>query len=251
MLPLRDENPTVRTPYATYLLIALNVLAWVLLQGVGGDPALGRSICSYGFIPGDVLATASGAGSWATEPSRVCPSGTGGAWATVLTSMFMHGGWFHILGNLWFLYVFGDNVEDAMGSVRFLVFYLLCGVAAALAQAASNPASVIPMVGASGAIGGVMGGYALLYPKARVHMLIFLGFLITTAAVPAFVVLGYWMVVQFVGVFFSSSGGGGVAFWAHIGGFVAGLVLVLLFRRRDYVRAHLAQPPRKSARHRW
>ena len=232
MIPLRDENPTWGTPWATYALIALNIAAWLALQGLGTHPALQASVVQYGFTPGDVL---HGEGSW----------------ITVITSMFMHGGWFHILGNLWFLWIFGDNVEDAMGSARFVVFYLLCGMAAAAAQAISDPSSAIPMVGASGAIGGVMGAYALLYPQARVHMLIFLGFLVTTAAVPAVLMLGYWILVQVLGGVLAPSGGGGVAFWAHVGGFAAGLVLVVLFRQPQRLSRHLSQPRRRSARHRW
>ncbi len=251
MLPLRDENPTFATPWATYALIGLNLLAWVALQGLGVDPALGESICRYGYIPGDVLGTAAAGSAWPIDATRVCVIDGNGSWLSVASSMFMHGGWFHILGNLWFLWIFGDNVEDAMGSVRFVVFYLLCGVAAAAAQTMSAPDSTVPMVGASGAIGGVMGAYALLYPKARVHMLIFLGFFVTTAAVPAVLMLGYWIIVQLLGGVFTPTGGGGVAFWAHIGGFAAGLALVLPFRNPARLARHLAQTRRRTARHRW
>jgi membrane associated rhomboid family serine protease len=153
--------------------------------------------------------------------------------------MFMHGGWFHIIGNLWFLWVFGDNVEDAMGPFRFAVFYLVCGVAATLAHVFSNPESAMPVVGASGAIGGVMGAYALLYPRAPVHLLVPLGFLLTRMVVPAYVMLGYWFLLQIVGGIPSLEGkGGGVAFWAHVGGFVAGIALVPLFRIPARVEAH-------------
>jgi membrane associated rhomboid family serine protease len=159
--------------------------------------------------------------------------------------MFMHGGWFHILGNMWFLWVFGDNVEDAMGPVRYVIFYLLCGLAAAAAQVATDPASTIPMVGASGAIGGVMGGYARLYPRARIETLVPLGFYFTTFAVPAYVMLGYWFLIQILGGIPALAGaGGGVAFWAHVGGFAAGVILVGPFRRRDLLVAHLARSPR-------
>ncbi len=158
---------------------------------------------------------------------------------TLVTSMFLHGGWLHILGNMWFLWIFGNNVEDSMGHARFAVFYLLCGIAAAVAQIVSNPASGIPMVGASGAIGGVMGAYIVLYPRVHVHMLIFLGFFVTTVAVPAVFMLGYWLLIQVIGGFGSiGAQGGGVAFWAHIGGFVAGMILVLLFRKPELVDRH-------------
>jgi membrane associated rhomboid family serine protease len=155
--------------------------------------------------------------------------------------MFMHGGWLHIIGNMWFLAVFGDNVEDAMGSVRFVLFYLLCGSAAAAAQMISAPASPVPMVGASGAIGGVMGAYAVLFPRAPVHMLIFLGFFFTRVVIPAFLVLGYWFLLQLLGGFVPGEGSGGVAFWAHIGGFASGVLLVKVFSppdRLDACRSH-------------
>jgi membrane associated rhomboid family serine protease len=160
-------------------------------------------------------------------------------WLTPFTSMFMHGGWFHILGNLWFLWVFGDNVEDSMGTVRFLVFYVLCGLAAVAVQTLANPSSAVPMVGASGAIGGVMGAYALLYPRVPVHMMVVLGFYIDRIAVPAYLMLGYWLMVQVIGGLPTLGGGGaGVAFWAHVGGFVAGLGLAPLFRVPALVEAH-------------
>ncbi|MDZ7735105.1 MAG: rhomboid family intramembrane serine protease [Gammaproteobacteria bacterium] len=164
----------------------------------------------------------------------------------------MHGGWFHIIANMWFLWVFGDNVEDAMGPFRFMVFYLLCGLAAATAQIAANPASEIPMVGASGAIGGVMGAYARLYPMVHVHTLIFLGFYITTIAIPAWVMLGYWFLLQLLGGLPAlGATGGGVAFWAHIGGFVAGLILIGPMHRPDYLAEHRRRAPRRVSRHRF
>ena len=150
----------------------------------------------------------------------------------------MHGGWLHIIGNMWFLWIFGDNVEDAMGSFRFVLFYLLCGVAAAGLQVAANTESTIPMVGASGAIGGVMGAYVLLYPRVHVHLLIFLGFFVTTIAVPAVFLLGYWFLVQVLGGFSSIGARGGVAFWAHVGGFAAGALFVLLFRNPKLLGKH-------------
>jgi membrane associated rhomboid family serine protease len=140
--------------------------------------------------------------------------------------MFMHGGWFHIIGNMWFLAVFGDNVEDALGSVRFILFYLLCGVAAAALQVVTDSRSVVPMVGASGAIGGVMGAYAVLFPRAPVHVLVFFGFYVSRFVVPAFLMLGYWFVIQILGGIPALAGaGGGIAFWAHVGGFAAGVIL--------------------------
>ncbi len=157
--------------------------------------------------------------------------------------MFMHGSWMHLLGNMWFLWLFGNNIEDSMGRIRFLVFYLVCGLAAAFAQILTSPSSAIPMVGASGAISGVMGAYLLLYPKVRVYTLVPLGFFITSMALPAWVMLGYWFVIQFISGLVSFGGEmGGVAFWAHIGGFVAGIALIKLFARGDYIGERQASP---------
>jgi membrane associated rhomboid family serine protease len=170
-------------------------------------------------------------------------------WLTPFTSMFMHGGWFHIVGNLWFLWVFGDNVEDSMGPLRFVVFYVLCGLAAVAAQSLANPASAVPMVGASGAIGGVMGAYALLYPRVPVHMLVVLGFYIDRIAVPALLMLGYWLLIQVLaGLPTLGGGGAGVAFWAHVGGFLTGLGLVPVFRVPARVEAHRALLRRHAGR---
>ncbi len=233
MFPINDENPQLRTPLVTYTLIGLNLLSWFILQGSGTEPAIVQSVCRFGLIPGELLNAYSYVPG---SPANPCPVTGGASWLTMLTSMFMHGGWMHILGNLWFLWVFGDNVEDAMGSLRFLAFYLLCGLAAAAAQIASDSSSPIPMVGASGAIGGVMGAYIMLYPRVHVHMLVFLGFFVTVLAVPAVMMLGYWILLQFLGVL--RGGGGGVAFWAHIGGFAAGAALVWPFRDRALLNAH-------------
>ncbi|MGQ0428558.1 MAG: rhomboid family intramembrane serine protease [Gammaproteobacteria bacterium] len=214
MFPIRDDNPHFLTPYATFGLIAANVAAWILLQGLGTEPAFSASVFGLGLVPADA------------------------SWHSVLTSMFMHGGWLHLIGNMWFLWIFGNNVEDVMGHVRFIVFYLLCGVAAALAQVVANPASPVPMVGASGAIGGVMGAYVLLYPRVHVHLLVVLGFYVTTFAVPAVFMLGYWFLLQLVSGWATMGAKGGVAFWAHAGGFIAGGILVFLFRNRRLLARH-------------
>ena len=239
MFPIRDDNPHFLTPIVTYGLIAANVLAWALLQGFGTEPVLSSSVCRLGLIPGELLQTAPTGASCQVGPNNVCVITSTPAWYTPVTSMFMHGGWFHLLGNMWFLWIFGKNVEDAMGHVRFVAFYLLCGLAAAAAQTLADPDSIIPMVGASGAIGGVMGAYVLLYPRVHVHMLLVLGFYVTTIAVPAFFMLGYWFAVQLLSGWTSIGvEGGGVAFWAHVGGFVAGAVLVLLFRDPRLLERH-------------
>ena len=239
MFPLRDDNPHFLTPVVTYAIIAINVLVWVLVQGLGSEPSLSSSICRLGLIPGELLQTAPPGARVPLSEQAVCILGDTASWYTPLTSMFMHGGWMHLIGNMWFLWIFGNNVEDSMGHVRFLAFYLLCGAAAAALQTVTDPNSIVPMVGASGAIGGVMGAYVLLYPRVNVHMLLFLGFYATTIAVPAFFMLGYWFIVQFLSGWMSiGAEGGGVAFWAHVGGFVAGAVLVLLFRDRRLLERH-------------
>ena len=160
--------------------------------------------------------------------------------ATLFTSMFLHGGFMHLAGNMLYLWIFGNNVEDSMGHVRFVIFYLLCGVAAALAQAWPNPDSTIPMIGASGAISGVLGAYLLLFPRARVLVLIPLGAFSRIVYVPAMFVLGFWFVLQLINTALSEGGQGGVAFGAHIGGFVAGMVLIPLFKHRH---VRLFAPP--------
>lgn len=240
MFPLRDENPTLRTPIAVISIIAFNVAAWALLQGFGNGAALAQSLCDWGLIPGELLHTA--------RPGTLAPLGEGLACRleptanslSLISHMFLHGGWLHLIGNMWFLWVFGDNVEDAMGPGRFWGFYLLCGLAAAGAQILSNPGAAIPMVGASGAIGGVMGGYARLYPRARIQTFIFLGFYATTVAIPAIGMLGYWFILQLAsGIPALREAGGGVAFWAHAGGFVAGLLLVKPMHRPELLLEHL------------
>ena len=239
MFPYRDENETIRTPYATFVLIALNVATWLFIQGAGSSMALARSICDLGLIPGELTLSVPPGTRFPMGEGLVCLTDPGRQVSNVLTSMFLHGGWMHILGNMWFMWIFGNNVEDAMGRFRFVVFYLLTGVGAALTQVFITPASAVPMVGASGAISGVMGAYIVLYPRVRVFMLVPLGFLLTSFAWPAWMMLGYWLVLQFVsGLTVIDKEGGGVAFWAHFGGFAAGVVLIKLFARSDYLAEH-------------
>lgn len=236
MFPLHDENPSILTPIGTLLIVALNAAVWLLVQGLGSEPALTRSVCEYGLIPAELLQRLPAGTRVALGDHASCVLGMGPVWLTPLSSMFLHGSWLHIIGNLWFLWVFGNNVEDAMGHARFLVFYLVCGFAAAGAQMLSHPGSQLPMVGASGAIGGVMGAYALLYPGNRIDTLIIFGFYLRRMAVPAYIMLGYWFVLQLLGGLPSLGGeGAGVAFWAHIGGFVAGAALVRLFRDPELI----------------
>jgi membrane associated rhomboid family serine protease len=239
VFPIRDDNPQFLTPIATIALIGLNVAAWIFVQGLGTQPTLSGSVCTLGLIPGEFLQRLPPGTTLPISPGVVCVITENSSWFTPVTSMFMHGGWLHIIFNMWFMWIFGDNVEDAMGHVRFVLFYLLCGFAAAALQVFANPDSAIPMVGASGAIGGVMGAYIILYPRVHVHLLVILGFYVTTIAVPAVLMLGYWLLAQLIGGWTSSGGeGGGVAFWAHVGGFVAGAILVLVFRDRRLLDRH-------------
>jgi membrane associated rhomboid family serine protease len=234
MFPLRDENPTLSASWATLVLIALNGAAWFFVQGLGTEPALSSSVCTLGAIAGELLGTLPPGTHVQTGPDTWCVLTDDPNWITPLTSMFLHGGWFHLIGNLWFLAVFGDNVEDSMGAGRFVVFYVICGLVAVAAQLLANPASPVPMVGASGAIGGVMGAYAILYPRVPVHMLVFLGFFFTRIVVPAYLLLGYWFMLQILGGIPTVGGTGvGVAFWAHVGGFLAGVALIFAFLWRE------------------
>ncbi|HET8542350.1 MAG TPA: rhomboid family intramembrane serine protease [Anaeromyxobacter sp.] len=242
MIPYRDENVTTRRSYVTLALIALNAVAWLTVQGAGAPLPLVRSVCELGLVAGELTGAVPVGTGFPLGDGAICTIDPGPQYAHLLTSMFLHGSWMHLLGNMWFLWLFGDNVEDSMTRPRFVAFYLLCGLAAALAQVISDPASGVPMVGASGAIGGVMGGYLVLYPRVRVFALVPLGFFITSVALPAWMMLVYWVGLQVLsGVASIGRSGGGVAFWAHVGGFVAGVLLAKLFARRDRVVAHQAR----------
>ncbi|HEX9693147.1 MAG TPA: rhomboid family intramembrane serine protease [Gemmatimonadales bacterium] len=240
MFPYKDENPTILTPVVTVGLIVATSLVWVLVQGAGSQPALARSVCRWGLVAGELLGRVADGTVVPLGPQLGCRLGSA-HWITPISSMFLHGGWFHLIGNMWFLWVFGNNIEDAMGHGRFVAFYIVCGLLAAGAQMMMDPGAAIPMVGASGAISGVMGAYLVLYPRARVHMLIFLGFFVTTAVVPAYLMLLYWAFLQLLGSLPAMGGGasgGGVAFMAHVGGFVAGVVLIRLFAKPELLAAH-------------
>ena len=251
MIPYHDENETQRAAYVTLALIALCVLAWLFVQGAGAEVPLAASVCNLGLIPGELTGTLAPGARFQMGPNLVCLADPGRQYANVLTSMFLHGSWMHLIGNMWFLWLFGNNIEDSMTRPRFLAFYVLCGLAAALLQVVFEPDSIIPMVGASGAISGVMGAYLVLYPRVRVFTILPLGFFITTVALPAWGMLIYWMFLQVVGGLTRIGGSeeGGVAFWAHVGGFVAGVVLVKLFARPDHVvehRSHHWRPQREG-----
>ncbi len=227
-IPLSDENPATRRPYVTVGLIIVNALFWFYEVATGVDQAT----VTFGVIPSWLLGGVTE--GWIQIPDYgSVPVHQGVPWPfTVLTSMFMHGSWLHIIGNMWFLWIFGDNVEDAMGHGRYFAFYIVAGVAAAMAQVLITPSATVPMVGASGAIAGVLGAYLILYPHARVRSLFILFIFITTIYVPAWLLLGLWFVSQFF------IGGHEVAWMAHVGGFIAGAALVhLLVKHRP--------PPRR------
>lgn len=243
MIPYRDENKTQRWAIVTGAIIGLNVGAWIYLQGAGADFPLAKSVCNLGLIPGELTASLPVGTRFPMGPGLLCLTDPGRQYSHLISSMFLHGSWMHLLGNMWFLWLFGNNVEDSMGRLRFIVFYLLTGLAAAFGQVFTNPSSVIPMVGASGAISGVMGAYLILYPRVKVYVLVPIVIFFTSLALPAWMMLGYWFFIQLASGLLSSGEMGGVAFWAHIGGFVAGVALIKVFARDDYVQAHRA--------HRW
>jgi membrane associated rhomboid family serine protease len=221
MIPLRDDNPTTIPPVVTIGIIVLCALVFLWQQTLSPEAGM-IAVYAYGVVPAVLF----GNDSLPPEIARIP------AELSVLTSMFMHGGWMHIIGNMLYLWIFGNNIEDAVGHVRFVLFYLLCGAAAALAQSVFNVHSEVPMIGASGAIAGVLGAYMVLFPRAHVLVLVPLGFFTQILRLPALLVLGFWFVLQFIeGGLIAPKGEGGVAYWAHIGGFVAGIVLIFLLRR--------------------
>ena len=240
MIPYHDENETQRTPYVTLLLIAANVLTWVLVQGAGTMPSLARSVCDLGLIPGELTASLPAGTSFPMGEGVACLTDPGRQVQNVISSMFLHGSWMHLIGNMWFLWLFGNNIEDSMTRARFVAFYLLAGLGAGLAQVLADPSSGVPMVGASGAISGVMGAYLVLFPRVRVFTLVPLGFFLTSFALPAWAMLIYWFALQFIGGVTSVAAeqSGGVAFWAHLGGFVAGVALVKWFERPERLAEH-------------
>ena len=223
MFPLRDTIPSRRTPFVLWVIVLANALAFAYELSLRGG-ALERLIGEYGVIPARIGLT--------TDGLVRAPE----AYLTLVTSMFLHGGWFHVIGNLWTLLIFGDNIEDRMGHLRFLVFYLLCGVVAGGVHVYFHPASTVPTIGASGAIAGVMGAYFVLYPRARVITLIPLLFYPLFVELPAFVFLGLWLTTQVLSssaALTAPDAAGGIAFLAHVGGFAAGFLLHWIFVRRE------------------
>ena len=224
MIPIRDDVPNTTTPWVNYFLIALNIVVFLFEIALAPN-ARNEFIYQFGVVPSHTTALLAGI--------RVSPEI---ALVPLFTSMFLHASWLHLLANMWALWIFGDNVEDHLGHGRYLLMYMLAGLAGSLLHIAFNPTSQIPSVGASGAIAGVMGAYFVLYPRARVLTLVPF-FFVFFLWLPAWVVLGYWFVVQFLGgaataIAYSKESGGGVAFWAHVGGFCSGLLMIKLFRSR-------------------
>jgi membrane associated rhomboid family serine protease len=234
VFPLRDNNPTELFPFFTLAFIGLCAGIWLFVQGAGLEPGyLDASVCAFGAIPAEITGRIAG--------PRPCALG-GLTWQALITSLFFHGSWMHLIGNMWFLWIFGNNVEDSMGRLRFLVFYLLTGVVATVAHVMLAPGSAIPLVGASGAISGVMGAYVVLYPKARIDTLFFFFIFIRVIPLPAWLILGYWFLVQILSSASLPAEGAGVAYAAHVGGFLAGVLLIPLFRNPRLVgakRAHV------------
>jgi len=229
MIPLRDDQPRFSQPYVTYFLVGLNTLVFLFewWLGLNSQRELAAFVYEFGVVPKYFTGALTGSTHFSLA----------GAFLPVLTSMFLHGSWLHIIGNMWVLWIFGDNIEDYLGHFRYLVFYLVSGVAASLTHILLNLGSNVPSVGASGAIAGVMGAYFVLYPKARVLTIVPLVVFFTFWWLPACIVLGYWFLVQFLSgtatsIAYTSQSGGGIAFWAHVGGFVAGIVLIKVFSER-------------------
>ena len=241
MIPLSDDNPTVRPPVMTILILAAIVSVWLLVQGGGFNPTeLAMSVCNLGLVPAELSGAAPLGTSIPLTRELVCVVDAEPLnWATPVISIFLHGGWAHLLGNALFFWVFGNNIEDVMGRGRFLLFFLICGVAAAAAHVFVQPASPVPTVGASGAVSGVMGAYLVLFPRVRVRMLFIFVFFFRVIPLPAWLVLLWWFGLQvLMGLPELARAGdltGGVAVWAHVGGFVAGVLLIRLFERRDLV----------------
>jgi len=242
MIPISDENPTLHTPVMTWALLAAMFAVFLVAQGAGfNEVKLATSICNWGMVPGELTHRAALGTSVPIAPHLFCVVDNDPINKfTPITSMFLHGGWSHILGNALFFWVFGNNIEDSMGSARFLAFYLICGLAAAATHVLMQPGSPVPTVGASGAISGVLGAYLVLYPRVRVNMLFIFIIIIRVIPVPAWLVLIWWFAVQLITALPQLSPvnpdvSSGVAVWAHVGGFVAGALLIKIFEKPELV----------------
>lgn len=227
MIPYKDDNPQLITPYATYSLVILNIFCWLVVQNSGVEPEFTKSICEYALFSTEFTNE---------NLTNDCQKNNIGI-TGIFSSMFLHGSWLHLLGNMLFLWIFGGNVEDSMGSFRFIIFYFISGSIAAFFQIISDLDSIVPMVGASGAIGGVMGAYILLYPRVKVHIFVFF-ILAFPLRIPAYVMLGYWFGLQLISGITTDSSSGGVAFWAHVGGFLGGAILSVIFKDEELLCGH-------------
>jgi len=228
MIPIKDDTPRFSTPYVTYFLIALNTVIFIYELVGFGPRARNQFLFQFGMVPERITGLLGG--------TPHVSAGT--ALLPILTSMFLHASWLHLIGNMWVLWIFGDNIEDYLGHFVYIVFYLLSGLAAAIAHTLLNAGSPVPSVGASGAIAGVMGAYLVLYPRAKVLTIVPLIVFFTFWWLPAWIVLGYWFVIQFfsgaaTSIAYAHQTAGGIAFWAHVGGFVAGIALIKLFPARE------------------
>tara|TARA_B000000532_G_C18791691_1_gene372933 strand:- start:19 stop:744 length:726 start_codon:yes stop_codon:yes gene_type:complete len=222
MIPLKDDNPTSTKPIVSYGIIGFCILIFFAQLGLS-EQELRDFTYSYGLIPSVLM----GIDQLPNDLFKISPVGT------IFTSMFMHGGWMHLIGNMLYLWIFADNIEDDLGTLNFVIFYFVSGIGAAMSQVLIDVNSQIPMIGASGAIGGVLGAYLINYPNAKVLVLIPLGFFSQLIKIKAIYVLGFWFILQFINSFLSSSSGGGVAYAAHIGGFITGLILILFFNKKN------------------
>ena len=222
MIPLKDDNPTSSKPIITYCLIIICIFVF-LIELASPSYRTGEFFYSYGLIPSVLLGKLKLASSMYVIP----------AYLTIITSMFVHGGFMHLIGNMLYMWIFADNIEDSLGKVKFLIFYILCGIGAAMAQVFTDTNSQIPMVGASGAIGGVLGAYLVNYPKAKILVLIPFGFFSQIIKIKALYVLFFWCILQFINSALTNSNGGGVAYAAHIGGFISGVILILFLNKKN------------------
>ena len=232
MIPLKDDNPTSSKPIVTYYLIGICVLVF-LIELSSSSYRTGTFFYSFGLIPSVLLGN-----NQLSQDLYVIP-----AFLTIFSSMFVHGGFMHLIGNMLYMWIFADNIEDNLGKIKFLIFYLLCGIGAAMAQVFADTSSQVPMVGASGAIGGVLGAYLINHPNARVLVLIPFGFFSQLIKIRALYVLGFWFVLQFINSALSNSQGGGVAYAAHIGGFISGIILILFFNKKKKIKNKIIKGP--------
>ena len=229
LIPIYDHNPVDRIPIVTYVIIGLNIVVWLFVQGAGAwSPLYENSLCRLALVSGDLLGRIPEGSGVIMESGSVCWFTPGPDFHTLITHMFLHGSWLHIVGNMWYLWIFGDNIENALGRIRFVIFYLLCGLIAAGAQLATDINSITFNLGASGAVSGVLGAYILLHPRSRIKVLLFF---FIPIAVPAVFVLGFYFLLQVINGL--SGTADGIAYWAHIGGFLAGLALVKLMKKRE------------------